>query len=257
MDIVFSALGHPVRRILLDLLRERDGRTLTDLERQLPMTRFAVMKHLKVLEDAHLVTTRKAGREKLHYLNPAPIQEIGDRWISRYASPFVRAMSDLKMQSEQRESAMPKAAPKHVYELFIRAPAQAVWDIITDDEKTPLYQHFNMNSRTEWRQGGRIEFLVGDKAVIVGEVLELDPPRRLVTSFSAQWSPEVADDKPSRVTWEVAPVGEACKLILVHDGFEAETATARAVTGGWPETLSRLKTLAETGVPFDMPQRAA
>jgi uncharacterized protein YndB with AHSA1/START domain len=87
--------------------------------------------------------------------------------------------------------------------------------------------------------------------MIVGEVLELDPPRRLVTSFSAKWSPEVAADKPSRVTWELTPVGgEACKLTLVHDGFEGETATSKAVTGGWPEALSRLKTLVETGVPF-------
>ena len=263
MDVVFNALAHPVRRSILDLLRERDGRTLTDIEGHLPMTRFGVMKHLKVLEDAHLVVARKVGREKFHYLNPVPIQQISDRWISRYAAPFVRAMSDLKTQLERKDQPMPQPAPKHVYELFIRAPAEAVWDVITDDRKTPLYQHFNMTSRTEWREGGRIEFLMGDRVVIAGEILKLEHPRKLVMSFHAEWSPDVAADKPSRVTWEIAPVGsDACKLTLVHDGFESETATYKAVTGGWPETLSRLKTLVETGAPFNLdpseePQRAA
>src|SRR5688572_15636691 len=116
MDVVFGALSHPVRRTLLDLLRERDGRTLSDLESHLTMTRFGVMKHLRVLEHAQLVVTRKVGREKLHYLNPAPIQQISDRWISRYASPYVRAMSDLKTQLERKDSAMSQPAPKHVYE---------------------------------------------------------------------------------------------------------------------------------------------
>jgi uncharacterized protein YndB with AHSA1/START domain len=250
MDEIFNALAHPVRRSLLDLLRERDGRTLTDLESHLPMTRFGVMKHLKVLEDAHLIVTRKVGREKLHYLNPVPIQQISDRWISRYASPFVRAMSDLKTQLERKDAPMPQSAPKHVYELFIRAPAEAVWDVITDDEKTPLYQHFNMTSRTEWREGGRIEFLMNSNAVIAGEILAIERPRRLAMSFHAKWSPEVAADRPSRVTWEITPLGKTCKLTLVHDEFEGETATYKAVTGGWPETLSRLKTLVETGVPF-------
>ncbi len=260
MDDVFGALAHPMRRTLLDRLRERDGQTLSDLEGRLPVTRFAVMKHLKVLEDAHLVVTRKAGREKFHYLNPAPIQQVSDRWISRYAAPFARAMSDLKTRLEGKVSAMSQPAPKHVYELYIRARAEAVWEVITDNEKTPLWQHFNMASRTEWRVGGRIEFLMGDDAVIVGEILALDRPSRLVHSFSAGWAPDVAADAPSRVTWEIAPVGaDACKLTLTHDGFDGETATSKAVVGGWPEALSRLKTLVETGTPFiiDAPAGAA
>jgi len=126
-----------------------------------------------------------------------------------------------------------------------------VWDVLTDDAKTPLYQHFNMTSRTQWRVGGSIEFLMGDHAVIVGELLELSPPWRLVMSFQARWSPEVAADKPSRVTWEIVPAGpSACKLTLLHDGFEGETETSKQVAGGWPETLSRLKTLVETGEPL-------
>ncbi|HEX2134394.1 MAG TPA: metalloregulator ArsR/SmtB family transcription factor [Microvirga sp.] len=257
MDAVFSALGHPVRRTILDLLREKDGRTLSEIETHLPMSRFGVMKHLKVLEDAHLVVARKVGREKYHYLNPVPIHEISERWISRYATPFLRTMSNLKAHLEAKGSPMTSTAPKHVYEMFIRAPAEAVWQVITDDEKTPLWQHFDMNSRTEWRQGGSIAWMMGDTVVIAGEILELDPPRRFVMSFHARWAPEVAADRPSRVTWELTPVGaDACKLTLVHDGFEGETATSKAVTAGWPEALSRLKTLVETGVPFRLDLRS-
>jgi uncharacterized protein YndB with AHSA1/START domain/DNA-binding MarR family transcriptional regulator len=251
MDDVFSALSHAARRTILDLLRVTDGRTLTDIEAQLPITRFGVMKHLKVLEDAHLIVTRKVGRKKFHYLNPTPIQQVSDRWISRYASPFVQTMSNLKDQLEQKGASMSKTAPKHVYEMFIRAPADALWALITDDEKTPLWQHFNMNSRTQWRQGGSIEWIMNGNTVIAGEITEFEPPHRFVMSFHARWAPEVTADRPSRVTWEITPVGEdACKLTLVHDNFEGETATYNAVGAGWTEALSRLKTLVETGVPF-------
>lgn len=149
---------------------------------------------------------------------------------------------------------MPARAPRHVYEVFLRAPAEAVWAIITDDAKTPLYQHFDMTSRTDWRVGGAITFFMGDRAVIVGEIREFTPPARLVTTFSARWAPDVAADAPSRVTWEITPINDqACKLTLIHDDFDGDTATSRAVTGGWPETLSRLKTLVETGTPFTLP----
>ena len=100
-DGVFRALADPTRRHLLDRLFERDGRTLTDLESDLDMTRFGVMKHLRVLEDAGLVVTRKAGREKLHFLNPVPIRLIHDRWIDKYTERQVTALVDLKNQLEQ------------------------------------------------------------------------------------------------------------------------------------------------------------
>jgi uncharacterized protein YndB with AHSA1/START domain/DNA-binding transcriptional ArsR family regulator len=256
MDDVFDALSHPARRTLLDLLNARDGRTLGDLERHLPVSRFAVMKHLKVLEAAHLVTSRKVGREKLHYLNPMPIRDIAARWIDRYAEPSLAALAAVRAAAETLEQTKTMtdtapAAPRHVYETYIRASAETVWAILTDDAKTPLYQHFDMASKTDWRVGGAIAFFMGERAVIVGEILELDPPRRIVTTFSARWAADVAADQPSRVTWEIVALDPgACKLTLVHDGFGGDTATARAVVGGWPETLSRLKTLAETGIPF-------
>lgn len=258
MADVFDALASAHRRQLLDALRERDGQTLGELETCLPLSRFAVMKHLGVLEDAGLVVTRKVGREKFHYLNPVPIQEVSDRWISRYASPFARGLADLKGGFQQGIFKMNTAmvAPKHVYELFIDAAPEAVWAILTDDDKTPLWQHFNMASRTEWRVGGKIEFLLGGQSMIVGEVLELTPPRRLSHSFAACWSEDVAGDPPSRVTWDLEPAGNgATKLTLVHDDFGGDTTTSRMVSAGWVEAISRLKTLAETGRTFAMPGR--
>ena len=100
-DRVFRALADPTRRLLLDRLFERDGRTLTDLETGLEMTRFGVMKHLRVLEGAGLVVTRRSGREKLHYLNPVPIRLIHDRWIDKYTERQVSALANLKTELEE------------------------------------------------------------------------------------------------------------------------------------------------------------
>ncbi|HEY0343417.1 MAG TPA: metalloregulator ArsR/SmtB family transcription factor [Solirubrobacteraceae bacterium] len=99
-DLVFKSLADPTRRFLLDRLFARDGRTLTELESELEMTRFGVMKHLRVLEDAGLVITRRSGREKLHYLNPVPIRLIHDRWIDKYTERRVSALAELKNELE-------------------------------------------------------------------------------------------------------------------------------------------------------------
>jgi DNA-binding transcriptional ArsR family regulator len=103
MDQVFKALADPTRRELLDRLRTKDGQTLTALEEKLPMSRFGVMKHLRVLEEANLVVTRRRGREKLHFLNPVPIRRIHDRWVSKYAEPWVSALTDLKRDLEEED----------------------------------------------------------------------------------------------------------------------------------------------------------
>jgi DNA-binding transcriptional ArsR family regulator len=109
-DLVFKALADPTRRLLLDRLFERDGRTLTDLEAEVEMTRFGVMKHLRLLEEAGLVVSRREGREKLHFLNPVPIRLIHDRWISKYAEHQVAALVDLKTALENESATRPSAA---------------------------------------------------------------------------------------------------------------------------------------------------
>lgn len=102
-DLVFKALADPTRRLLLDLLFQRDGRTLKDLESGLEMTRFGVMKHLRVLEEANLIVTRRSGREKLHFLNRVPIQQIHERWIDKYRAREVAALTALKTQLEKED----------------------------------------------------------------------------------------------------------------------------------------------------------
>src|SRR4051812_31848455 len=119
-DRVFKALADPTRRFLLDLLFAREGRTLTELESEVEMTRFGVAKHLKLLEEAGLVVVRRSGREKLHFLNPVPIRLIHDRWISKYADPWAAALSQLK---QRLETTMEKA-----FEIYIRTTPERPWE---------------------------------------------------------------------------------------------------------------------------------
>ena len=123
----FRALADPSRRLLLDRLFERDGQTLGELTAHLPaMTRFGVMRHLGVLESAGLISTRREGREKRHFLNPVPIRRIHDRWISKYAAPIVGAMSALKGHLEAPPMAMPPDGVDHVYSIYINAPPERI-----------------------------------------------------------------------------------------------------------------------------------
>src|SRR3954454_12532097 len=122
MDGVFKALADPTRRELLDELFKADGQTLSALEERLPMNRFGVMKHLKVLEEAGLVVTKKRGREKLHFLNPVPIRLVHDRWVSKYAEPWAAGLSELKHDLEKEQRTM-----KKVFEIYIKATPERVW----------------------------------------------------------------------------------------------------------------------------------
>src|SRR6202142_1831970 len=126
VDIVFRALADPTRRSLLDELFREDGQTLGALEERFSMTRFGVMKHLKLLEEAGLVVTKRRGRQKLHFLNPVPIRLVHDRWVSKYAEPWTAALSDIK---NRLESPMEK-----VFEIYIRTTHERLWEAITDPE---------------------------------------------------------------------------------------------------------------------------
>jgi uncharacterized protein YndB with AHSA1/START domain/DNA-binding transcriptional ArsR family regulator len=247
LEPAFRALADAHRRLLLDRLREQDGQTLGELEAALPqMTRFGVMKHLRVLEDAHLVTTRKEGRRKLHYLNPIPIRLISDRWISRYAARFVDGMADLKYSLE---ASSPMTAPAQVYEIYIRTTPERLWQALTDGELTKQY-YYDTEVRSDLTVGSPFRYYAGEDVLLDGKVLEADPPRRLVTTFSALWSPDVAADPPSRITYEIEPMGAACRLRMIHDELAPDSATFHEVAGGWSHILSGLKTLLETGEPL-------
>src|SRR6266852_2957701 len=124
MDAVFRALADPTRRSLLDELFKKDGQTLSALEERLPMTRFGVMKHLKLLEEAGLIASRRRGREKLHFLNPVPIRLVHDRWVSKYAAPWAAALSDLKEELEDRKM-------EKIFEIYIKTTPERLWQAIT------------------------------------------------------------------------------------------------------------------------------
>ena len=138
LDEVFRALADPTRRGLLDELFQQDGQSLSALEQRLPMTRFGVMKHLKVLEDAGLVTTRRRGREKLHFLNPVPIRLVHDRWVSKYAEPWAATLSRLKKRIEVETM-------EKVFEIYIKTTPERLWEAITDGDMRRQYT-FGMGS---------------------------------------------------------------------------------------------------------------
>lgn len=246
MEKVFRALSDRSRRRLLDTLHRQDGQTLRQLEAVLDMTRFGVMKHLRVLEAAGLVVTRRVGREKLHYLNPVPIRLVHDRWIRKYEEPLVGAMSHLKRTLE----AIPMNAPKHVYEVYIRTTPEKLWQAITDPAMTTQF-FYQTAVRSSWKVGDTVEHVRPDGLVALsGKVLEVTPPRKLVHTFCAMHDEEEKNERPSRVTWEITPRGETCLLVLTHDDFDGETKTFHSVKLGWNPVLSGLKTLLETGAPL-------
>ncbi|MEO5319147.1 SRPBCC domain-containing protein [Arthrobacter sp. CC3] len=238
MDAVFKALADATRRDLLDELFRNDGQTLHALEAHFDMTRYGVMKHLRILEEAGLVVTRRRGREKLHFLNPVPIRLVHDRWVSKYAEPGAAGLSDLKTRLE---SPMEK-----IFEIYIKTTPERLWEAITDGEIRSKYQ-FGSVITSDWTPGGRFEMgnpkageLLGE-----GENLEVDPPRRLVQSMRALWGEDVKAEGTSRITWEIEPVGDSCRLTVTHD--QLREGANDQLYGGWPMILSGLKTWLETG----------
>jgi uncharacterized protein YndB with AHSA1/START domain/biotin operon repressor len=238
MDEVFRALADPTRRSLLDALFRDDGQTLGELAERFSMTRFGVMKHLQVLEDAGLVVTRRRGREKLHFLNPVPIRLVHDRWVSKYAEPWVSTLSQLKQRLER--------PMEKIYEIYIKTTPERLWEAITDTDIRSKYQ-FGARVTSDWTVGGRVEMTSQGAGgpLAEGEILELDPPRRLVQSMVALWGDDVKSEGPSRVTWEIEPVGDSCHLTVTHD--QLREGANEQLYGGWPMILSGLKTWLETG----------
>jgi uncharacterized protein YndB with AHSA1/START domain len=244
VDDVFRALADPTRRSLLDELFGCDGQTLGELEERFEMSRFGVMKHLKVLEDAGLVVTRRRGREKLHFLNPVPIRLVHDRWVSKYAEPWAAQLSDLKTRLEN--------SMEKVFEIYIRTTPERLWEAITDSETRGKFQ-FGKRITSDWTAGSRFEMThAGAPGPLgEGENLEIDPPRRLVQSMVALWSDEVKSEGTSRVTWEIEPVGDSCRLTVTHD--QLREGANPELYGGWPMILSGLKTWLETGEVLTTP----
>jgi len=247
VDDVFKALADPNRRKLLDRLFKRDGQTLGELCERVDMTRFGVMKHLRVLEEAGLISARRQGREKLHHLNPMPIRLVHDRWVSKYRAPFAAALSDLKSRLEV------KMAEIQVYELFIRTTPEKLWQALTDGEVTKKY-FFGEEIHSDWKPGSEWYSTSPEgRRDVDGKVLECDPLRRLVITWRVLYNPDLSKEL-SRVTYLIDQRGEMCKLSVTHDVSDAPKTASHVSTNGWQWVISSLKSLLETGQGLPTPQ---
>jgi uncharacterized protein YndB with AHSA1/START domain/DNA-binding transcriptional ArsR family regulator len=244
VDLVFRALADPTRRALLDELFARDGQTLVSLTARHDMTRIAVAKHLKILQDAGLVVTRRRGREKLHYLNPVPIRLVHDRWVSKYAEPWTAGLAGLKHELEDQM--------EKVFEIYIRTTPERLWEAITDPVIRTKYQ-FGASVESDWTEGSayRLGHPAAGRPLIEGENLVVEPPGRLVQTMRAQWGPDAERAGTSRVTWEIEPVGDSCRLTVIHGQLPPDAPSE--LYGGWPMILSGLKTWLETGQTLTTP----
>jgi uncharacterized protein YndB with AHSA1/START domain/DNA-binding MarR family transcriptional regulator len=256
MDEVFRALADPSRRLLLDSLNERNGQTLRELGSRLDMARQSVSKHLAVLEAANLVTTVRRGREKHHYLNAAPINEIAERWITRYEQDRVHALADLKRALEDT----PVDKPSFVYTTYIQTTPERLWQALTEPAFTERYWAITFDSG--WKPGSAVTWHTRGLTIADPEqvVVESEPCRRLSYTwhtFTPEWAESLnltadardrlAAERRSKVTFEIEPLGEQVKLTVIHDDLEADGMTGSLISEGWPRVLANLKTLLETG----------
>jgi len=262
MDDVFKALADPTRRRLLDRLNARNGQNLSDLCADTGMTRQTVTKHLEILEGANLVTVVRRGRERLHYLNAAPIHEIADRWIDQYHRQRVRALADLKDALEA--TTMPTQS--FAYTTYIKTTPQQLWEALTNPAFTKRY--WDMELVTDWQAGSPMTWrykglTIEDPAQVV---VEAEPYRRLaytwhsmtpefaaLVGFHEQLRATLAAERRSTATFEIEDLGETVKLTVLHHGFDDDSTMVSMISEGWPPLISALKTLLETGDVLALP----
>ncbi|HEV7720866.1 MAG TPA: metalloregulator ArsR/SmtB family transcription factor [Iamia sp.] len=265
MDEVFKALADPVRRELLDRLRARNGQSLGELGEGLGIARQSVTKHLAVLEAAGLVVSEKHGRQRIHLLNAAPIDDIADRWIGRFHRPRARALGDLKhaLEAPPMTAVDTTTTTDFVYVTYIRTTAEELFRAITEPEFTRRYWGAELHS--DWQVGSPLRWEEGGSTIEGQEVLAVDPPRLLSYSWHLPevlhqehtgWTDEqlaAGQQEPrSKVTFTIDDEadGGTVKLTVVHDGFAPGSIMLDAISGGWPSILASLKSLLETGSPL-------
>ena len=255
-DRVFKALADPTRRTMLDRLHQRNGQTLTELCEQLGMARQSATQHLGVLEAANLISTVWRGRTKLHYLNPVPIHEIGERWIGKFERPRLSTLTTIKQRAERQAMT---GKPTFVYVTYIDATPDKVWHALTDADLTSAYWgHSNVS---DWQTGSTWEHVRTDGsgiADVVGTVIDAVPGKRLVLTFDAPTT--VSDeepatgpaDDPSVVTFDITRYHDIVRLTVTHENL-ADRDAYEAVSVGWPAVCANLKSLLETGHTLRQP----
>jgi uncharacterized protein YndB with AHSA1/START domain/DNA-binding transcriptional ArsR family regulator len=213
MDKVFKALAHPARRLLLDRLLTQDGQSLGRLFENLYISRQAVMKHLQILEQANLVRLLRHGRSKLYCLNPAPIHELAESWIAPFERDRLRLLAELKKNWKEK----PMADSRFVYVTYIRTTPEKLWQALLDPEFTRRYWCETWQE-CEWKPGASWRIMIPDGRVAdSGEVLEIEPRRRLVLKWRNEFKPELHAEGYSRLTYELEKQGESVKLTILHE----------------------------------------
>jgi len=246
MDKIFKALSDKNRRQILDLVKKKPGINVNELTEYFEFSRFAVMKHLKIMVEAELIVPQKSGKNKLLYINPMPIQYIYDRWISKFSQVWASSLSQLKYSLEE-EGEKVENNLKHIFVTYIKTDVKKVWKALTSGELTKKYYH-GSEMRSALTLGSSIDFIVLDEdgkevSAVKGKILEVIPNKKLSHTFEFHSN----EDKPTRVTFELEEVEGMVKLTLTHDEFEGETETYKSVFEGWSYILSGLKTYLETG----------
>ncbi len=241
MDQIFKALADKSRRQLLDALRHKDGQSLTELETHLTMSRFGVMKHIKLLEEAGLVLRKKEGRFTWHYLNVAPFQEITDRWVAAFLQPQARALTEFKSKLE-RENIMGK--PDFMMQTFIRCTQDALWDALTKDDQMAAYHSMCNEVHGDITKGEAMDFIRPDGSRMLRmAATEIDPKSRIAMTFEPNFGG--TDVTTSNMVYLIEAQGETCKLTIEHYDVPAGQ---EAVAEGWARIASSLKSWLETGV---------
>jgi len=274
IDDIFKALADPGRRRLLDSLNARNGQNLNDLCAVMDMTRQSVTKHLEILEAANLVVVLRRGRERLHYLNAAPIHDVADRWIGQYHQARVRALADLKDALELSDMTdtttdSTTQTQSFVYTTYIKTTPEQLWNGLTNPAFTKRY--WDMEFVTDWKPGSHMTWL--HKDVVLDDpaqvIVESDPYNRLSYTWhtmTPEFGRHVGIDadtiakldaetrqQRSKATFEIQDMGGKCKLTVIHDDFPPDSTMLTMVSTGWPAVISSLKTLLETGHHIDDP----
>src|SRR6056297_1459068 len=247
MDTIFKALDDPTRRSLLDALRRQDGQTLTQLERRLDMTRFGVMKHLKILEDAGLVVSVRRGRFKHHYLDAAPLQHVIDRWAAPLlARPAARALRALKSDPARGIAMFDTVQiPDFVQETFIRCTRGALWDALTKADRMAACHFACTTVEGDAFEGVATTFRRPDGAPMLVQTTSRVEPRSLIEmTFEPKWYDGAP---PSPVVYRIAEEGPVCKLTIEHETLPATRQGMRDYHARW---ASSLKSWLETGRPL-------
>jgi uncharacterized protein YndB with AHSA1/START domain len=258
METVFKALADKQRRKILNIVKATPGKTLQEICTHFSFTRYAVMKHLRILEEANLVVRQRDGKYKRFYLNTIPFQMIYDRWLSEYTKFWSTQLTYLKYNLEQ-EYIMDKSELRQVYVVYIKTSKEKLWEAITSPKFTEQY-FFHTRVTSDFKKGSEISYFMtgedGNEAIPVkGKIIEIDPPNRLVHTFQHTGNHAGAENysEPSRVVYEIEEMGDLVKLTLTHDEFKDDMETYKSVGGGWPMIVNSLKTFLETGKPLGFP----